>query len=746
MGDEAFTRQMQNTVAIVGALLAACGSAFAAEVPDPTAVRTIAEVKSLPADTVASGTAVRIRGVVTRSRPGSMFVQDDTAGIYVNVALAHDRGLWPDARLAEPVAYGDEVEIDGVLDRGGFSPPVLPRTVRVLGPGVAPRPRPVEPGRFFRGADDGDLVEATGVVQNVINMGPVWRLTLHAAGNTLLADVAKSAIASDATSLVDGVVRVAGPAASVFTTRGEFIMPRVTVDRPEWLTVVEPARPDPFEAPLVPLDGLARFRHEPVAGHRVCTEGVVVHALPGRAIHLQDGARGIRVQTSSEEAVRPGDRVEVAGFVDHSSGVAGLVNAVIRRLDGGPPPEPIAMSPAEILDINRRAGVTALMATPGDYEGCLVRFSATLVELQRTTAGGLLVLDAAGTVVSATTDEATLTALGDIRAGSELAVTGITRLQWAFDPVAWPPRTVEGITILVRSPSDVAVVRAASWWTPRRLAALAGAVAALLAAAITWVWLLRRQVARQARALAAEMQSRHDAQVEFDAALRERNRLAANLHDTVLQTVTGIGFQLQACRSVGADGRHGTADHARIAERMVDHAIRQLRGTVWALHELPPVGQPLPEAARALAERMAEEHGAPIHFEVEGTAVPPADEVAGTLLLVAREAIHNAVRHAAAGAIEFRLHHGPGDTVSVIVRDDGRGFEPARHPGPSQGHFGIEAMVDRMQRIGGTLRIDSRPGAGTTVTASVHGTRVGAAVHLSDGPVAVETAPGEMKS
>lgn len=725
---------------------AAAGAGFAADpsADSGTAVFTpIAAVKALPPDEIAAAPTVRIRGVVTWSRPGSMFVQDDTAGIFVNITQAQERGLWPRELLAEPAVLGDEVEIEGTLDRGGFSPPVLPHAVRVAGPARLPVPRAVEPDRFFRGADDGDVVEVSGVVQNVVNMGPVWQLTLRAAGNTLLADVAKTAIPSDAEALVDSVVRVAGPTASVFTTRGEFIMPRVHVDRPEWLAIIEPARRDPFESPRLPLDGLARYRHEPVAGHRVRTEGVVVHALPGRAIFLQDGPRGIRVQTKSAEAYVPGDRVEVAGFVDRSGGVAGLANAFVRRLEAGPTPAPLDVSPADILDVNRSAATTALMASPGDYEGCLVRFPVTLVEVQRTIDGGILVLDAAGTVVTATTDEATLAGLRGLRAGSKLAVTGIVRIQWGFDPIAWPPRTADSMMLLVRSPADVTVVRTASWWTPRRLAGLVAAAAAALVGALAWVWLLQRQVGRQARALAAEMQSRHAAEVEFDAALRERNRLAANLHDTVLQTVTGIRFQLQACRAGSRSGDGDDDRHVRITERMVDHAIKQLRGTVWALHELPPTGRSLGEGLRVLAERLGEEHGMAVHCSEEGTSAQISDTVSGALVLVAQEALLNALRHAHASSIEVILRHEADGGIGLVVRDDGRGFETADLPGPSHGHFGVEGMIDRMQRIGGSLRIDSRPGAGTWVTAAVSAASLS---HLSDRTVAGAAGLGSIRS
>jgi signal transduction histidine kinase len=288
------------------------------------------------------------------------------------------------------------------------------------------------------------------------------------------------------------------------------------------------------------------------------------------------------------------------------------------------------------------------------------------------------------------------------------------------------------------SAADVVVIRAARWWTTRRLATTLGIATTVLAAALGWVALLRRQVAKQARDLATTMQSQHDATLEFETALRERNRLAANLHDTVLQTVTGIGYQLQAVQAIGSRAGGHDAGRLAVAGRMVDHAIQQLRGTVWALHTQPGGGQPLAASLEALVARLGEGRDARIDLRVEGKETEVSEFVAGNLLLLVQEAITNALKHAAATRIEVTAAFGGDGALAVTIRDDGRGFRPGTQPGPAQGHFGIEAMMDRMQAVGGRLAIESRDGRGTTVTALVP---PAAADDLSDragGPVAVD--------
>jgi len=229
--------------------------------------------------------------------------------------------------------------------------------------------------------------------------------------------------------------------------------------------------------------------------------------------------------------------------------------------------------------------------------------------------------------------------------------------------------------------------------------------------------LLGRRVRRQAVDLATSMQHRQQSAVEFEATLRERNRLAANLHDTVLQTVTGIGYQLTACRANDGTLAADAPRHLDIVDRMVGHAVEQLRGTVWALRATSPTDRTLAEAVRELAARLAQEHDAVIEADVAADLPALPDFAAGNLLLVAQEAMLNAARHAAATATTVRLHvPPPGDAIVLEVADDGRGFDPAARPGGAQGHFGLDGMRERVERIGGTLDIQSAPGQGTTVT------------------------------
>ena len=88
------------------------------------------------------------------------------------------------------------------------------------------------------------------------------------------------------------------------------------------------------------------------------------------------------------------------------------------------------------------------------------------------------------------------------------------------------------------------------------------------------------------------------------------------------------------------------------------------------------------------------------------------------LLLIAREAIRNAVAHAAPTSVSVRLSYPPGG-IRLEIRDNGAGFEPPPGRLAAAGHFGILGMRERMEQIGGTLELVSHPRAGTTITAAL---------------------------
>ncbi|MFJ2717231.1 sensor histidine kinase [Streptomyces sp. NPDC087437] len=197
----------------------------------------------------------------------------------------------------------------------------------------------------------------------------------------------------------------------------------------------------------------------------------------------------------------------------------------------------------------------------------------------------------------------------------------------------------------------------------------------------------------------------------------ERRRLAAEIHDTLAQGLTGIIAQLRVVA--------GTPDEA-VAREHVDRALGLARHSLGearrSVHNLAPMaldGNGLPEALKRTVAEWGERVGVRADFTVTGTAEQLHDEVAATLLRITQEALSNAARHAGASRVGVTLSF-MGDEVVLDIRDDGHGFDPLVVPERTRaGGFGLEGMRARAERIAGSLTVESEPGHGTAVSARV---------------------------
>jgi signal transduction histidine kinase len=700
--------------------------AAAADDAAPT-VRPIGDLLTLTSDAISARPLVRIEGIVTVAEP--LLVQDDTGAIFVN-----DLAVWSKGQPSAAIrALGARVGVTGRLTPGGFVPMILADAIDVLGPGTLPPADRVELGTLFGGAATGRRVAIEGVVEGTRGDASTWVLVVESAARRLFIDLPKKIFPDDPGGLIDARIHCAGSVLAVRNTRGDFLGPVVRVVRHEDLTVVEPAPSTAFEAPLVPLEAIARYRSPALNGRRFRTAGTVTCRVPGEFLCLQSGLNGIRVSTLDTQPLAVGDEVEVAGFLDSSADVGRVVEAVVRRTGSGPPLEPLPISPADILRVNGEAVARGAMATPSSYEGCLIEFPARLVDLQVHADGGWMTLAAGETNVDVTFVGPSFEPLARLEPGSRIDVKGVVKLDFTESrsgQLARRQPSVERLGVLIREPGDVKLVEPPPWWTPRRLLAAVAASLAAVVASLAWIWSLRREVAIQSSRAADEAAARREAAVDYEITLRERNRLAANLHDTILQTVTGIGYQLKAClRTAGdgsADATEGTTKHLDVARKMVDHAAEQLRGTVWSLRSLPIEGGTFHDSLQALVERVGAGHTAGITIEYRGPHPDLPDYVVGNLILVIQEAVHNALHHGDPRTVRIVIHHEPGrPTTEIEISDDGCGFAPGSQRGPSQGHFGLEGMRERVQRIGGRLVVESTPGTGTMVRATVPQVGVG---------------------
>ncbi|MEV6262856.1 sensor histidine kinase [Streptomyces sp. NPDC051784] len=197
----------------------------------------------------------------------------------------------------------------------------------------------------------------------------------------------------------------------------------------------------------------------------------------------------------------------------------------------------------------------------------------------------------------------------------------------------------------------------------------------------------------------------------------ERRRLAAEIHDTLAQGLTGIIAQLQAAASTADPAQ--AREHLDRAAGLARHSLGEARRSVHDLVPTELVHDDLPGALRKTVTEWARRTGVRADLTVTGTAEPLHDEVGATLLRIAGEALANTARHADAARAGVTLSY-MGDEITLDVRDDGRGFDPAvPPPRGSTGGFGLVGMRARAERIAGTVEVESEPGLGTAVSARV---------------------------
>ncbi|SFS64983.1 sensor histidine kinase [Saccharopolyspora flava] len=226
---------------------------------------------------------------------------------------------------------------------------------------------------------------------------------------------------------------------------------------------------------------------------------------------------------------------------------------------------------------------------------------------------------------------------------------------------------------------------------------------------------LRRESERRRRLIEELVRTRGElAEAEHRAGISsERERLAREIHDTLAQGLSSIRMLLQAAeRSGNADGNVRRA--GEIAEHDLEEARRFVRG-------LPPAElerRSLPEALRALADRTAAESGLEVRFDVVGDPLPTGADDDAVLLRVAQGALANVREHSGARAVGVTLSY-LDDEVSLDVRDDGIGFDPANPPHGAGRGFGLGGMRARAEQRGGTLVVESGAGEGTAVAVTL---------------------------
>jgi signal transduction histidine kinase len=458
------------------------------------------------------------------------------------------------------------------------------------------------------------------------------------------------------------------------------------------LEVVSPPPDDIFTAPALqfnPRQSLQGLFH--MDARRF--DGVVLATWGGDQIMLEgNGFRRIKATLARpEELPVSGDRVEVVGFPDTDLYSINLIYARCRRSAYGisrPQRAPTATTLRHLLTDERgRPRIN------GYSHGRLLRIKGTVLDVQPSLA-----------LFSLNDDELTIPvdcssspdAMSRIETNSRIEAVVLAIVEtdrWSENMVL--PQT-RGLKLVLRSADDLKVLAHAPWWTPARLT---GAIVFLAVVAML-ILVANRIVSRMI----------------MRRKVSERTRLAVELHDSLSQTLAGVACQIAA--GSGAVDEDPAAAKALLstAERMLESSRTELKNCLFDLRSDTVDDPDFERAVSKTLTGLKPDARISVRFSVARSMMD--DTTAHAVLCIVRELVSNAVSHGAARNAWVAGAESEG-MLRFSVRDDGRGFDPMRRPGPREGHFGLAGIRERLAELGGEMTIESEAGRGSKVTVSI---------------------------
>jgi signal transduction histidine kinase len=260
----------------------------------------------------------------------------------------------------------------------------------------------------------------------------------------------------------------------------------------------------------------------------------------------------------------------------------------------------------------------------------------------------------------------------------------------------------------------------AEFWYPFMQGMMQYLIAVVFVILFTLIAVREHEARDKVEQLAVELQEAnrqlraYAAQAGELAALKERNRMAREIHDGLGHYLTAINMQIEAGRAVLERDRALGLDAISKAQGLAQEGLSEVRRSVATLRTSPLENRPLSEAVRDLVDE-CQAAGLDVRYEVRGEARPLTPQSDLALYRAAQEGLTNLRKHAGASRAEVCLDFGDPSAVCLAVRDDGVGAAD------TDSGFGLVGIRERVHLLGGVLRIETAPGEGFVLEVEVPG-------------------------
>ena len=456
---------------------------------------------------------------------------------------------------------------------------------------------------------------------------------------------------------------------------------------PDGLQVLAPAPKDPFDVP--PLSGsirdirLASSSESP--RRKVSGRVLAVWKDDCALIRTKEGIVS-KIQLSGKQLPEVGSFIDAVGMPETDIHNLNLSRAIWRATDGRleAEPPPTAVTARFLLkDSQGRPMIKR------DYHGRSVILQGTVLRVSDEDADNRrLVIENGDTTVQAYVPRACPSPLLP-QPGSRIEVTGVC----VMESENWRPQlpfpNTKDFFLVLRTPDDIRVLSRPPWWTPLRLSIVVVVLCLVLLCFLVWNLLLRRL---------------------SNIKIAERTRLATELHDNIVQNLTGASMELRTANRVFDSDREVAHRQVDLALKTLDSCRNEIRNCIWDLRSRALDESTMDAAILKTLAPFAGDARVAIRFAVPRSRL--TDPTAHALICIVRELVINAIRHGKAESIRIAGCI-EGDRLLFSVQDNGSGFDSGTAPGVAQGHFGLQGIQERIDALHGTMSVTSAPGRGT---------------------------------